>query len=63
VTHAFTALFAFAALTVVGSVATLLVHGGWEAVAAGLAVFAGVGFAVTFAVIGASGERSRPGTV
>jgi len=34
----------------------MLVQGGWQAVAAGFATFNGVGFALTFAVIGAAGQ-------
>jgi hypothetical protein len=47
------------ALTLIGLAATMLVQGGWQAVAAGFAVFNGVGFALTFAGIRAVSDRPR----
>jgi hypothetical protein len=50
----------FGGLTLMGSAATLLVQGGWQSAAAGVAILAGVGFVLSVAVIGAVGERQRP---
>ena len=44
----------------IGLAATLVVNGGWQAAAAGFATFNGVGFVLTFAVIGAAIDRPRP---
>jgi hypothetical protein len=55
------------ALTLAGMAATLVVHGGWQAIAAAVAIGGGVGFAVTFLALRASSERpermaaARPG--
>ena len=48
-----------AALTAIGLTGAIVLHGGWEAAAAGLGVLAGFGAAVTFAVVGALSERPR----
>ncbi len=53
-------LLLFGALTLIGSAAMLLVQGGWQSAAAGFAMVNGVGFVLTFAVIGAVSERPRP---
>jgi hypothetical protein len=45
------------ALTLAGMAATLVVHGGWQAIAATVAIAAGVGFALTFLALRASSER------
>jgi hypothetical protein len=58
--RAFRLLSVFGALTLLGSAATLLLHGGWQSAAAGFATVNGIGFALTFAVIAAAGERPRP---
>ena len=47
------------ALGLGGLAATMLVHGGWQSVAAAFAIFQGLVFAVTFISIRAAAERSR----
>jgi hypothetical protein len=54
-----TRLKVFGALTLIGMAATIIVQGGWQAAGAAFAIAAGVGFALTFAVIRAAGERPR----
>jgi len=49
------------ALTVVGLGATIIVQGGWQAVAAGFAIFQGMVFALTFIELRQAADRSRPG--
>jgi hypothetical protein len=49
----------FGALTLTGGAATLVLHGGWQAAAAAFAALGVVGFALTFAVIGAETEPPR----
>lgn len=48
-----------AALTAIGLTGTIVLHGGWEAAAAGLGMLAGCGAAVMFAFVGALSERPR----
>ncbi len=55
--RAFIQLSIFGALTLIGSAATLLIQGGWQAAAMGFAVLNGVGFALTFVAIGVASER------
>jgi hypothetical protein len=43
----------------VATVATVIVHGGWQAVAAALAIFSGGAFVLTLAAIRAAAERPR----
>ena len=50
-----------AALTLIGLGAAILVQGGWQAVAAALAIMGGIGCAIAFAVFCAAGERPRSG--
>jgi hypothetical protein len=57
--RAYTLFLTLGALTLIGLAATMLVQGGWQAVAAGFATFNGVGFALTFAVIRAMSDRPR----
>jgi hypothetical protein len=45
------------ALTLAGMAATLIVQGGWQAIAAAFAIAAGGGFALTFMALRASSER------
>lgn len=54
---AFKIVVTFGALTLAGLGATLIVQGGWQAAAAAFAILDGVGFALTFAVLGARSER------
>ena len=54
--RAYRLLLVFGGLTLIGSAATLLMQGGWQSAAAGFAIVNGVGFALTFAVIGAAGQ-------
>jgi hypothetical protein len=49
------------ALTVVGLGATIIVHGGWQAAAAGFAISQGVVFALTFLELRQASDRPRPG--
>ncbi len=58
--RAFIQLSIFGALTLIGSAATLLIQGGWQAAAAAFAIFNGVGFALTFLAIGVASERPGP---
>ena len=53
------AALALAALTLMGLGATTLIQGGWQAVAAALAMMGGVGSTVALAAIGAAGEQPR----
>jgi hypothetical protein len=41
--------------------AVLIVNGGWQAVAAALALFGGLGFVLSFISLGAASERPHPG--
>jgi hypothetical protein len=52
-------LMTLTALTAIGLTGTIVLHGGWEAAAAGLGMLAGCGAAVTFAFVRALGERPR----
>jgi hypothetical protein len=52
------------ALTLIGLGATLLVQGGWQAIAAGFAIFSSIVFAVSLISLRVAAERprsSRPG--
>jgi hypothetical protein len=57
--RAYTLFSTLGVLTLIGLAATMLVQGGWQAVAAGFATFSGVGFALTFVVIRAVIDRPR----
>jgi hypothetical protein len=58
----FRAALVLAPLTLlIGLGAAILVHGGWQAVAAALSIMGGVGCAIAFAAFGAAGERPRQG--
>jgi hypothetical protein len=52
-------LMTLTALTAIGLTGTIVLHGGWEAAAAGLGALAGCGAAVTFAFLRALSERPR----
>lgn len=49
--QAYRTLLTLGALTLAGLVATMVVRGGLQAIAAAIAVLAGAGFALTFAMI------------
>ena len=57
--RAYTLFSTLGVLTLIGLAATMLVQGGWQAVAAGFAIFTGVGFALTFVVIRTVSDRPR----
>ena len=57
--RAYKRLLIFGALTLIGMATTIIVQGGWQAASAAFAIAAGVGFALTFATIGAASERPR----
>jgi hypothetical protein len=59
--HRYLRLLGSGALTLFGMGATILVHGGWQAVACAFAIFQGIVFAVTFLELGQAGERSQSG--
>jgi hypothetical protein len=54
-----TRLKVFGALVLIGMATTIIVQGGWQAIAAAFAIFNGAGFALTFAALQAAGERPR----
>jgi hypothetical protein len=58
--RAFIQLSILGALTLIGSAATLLIQGGWQAAAAAFAIFNGAGFTLTFVAIGVASERPGP---
>ena len=57
--RAYTLFSTLGVLTLIGLAATMLVQGGWQAVAAGFAIFNGVGFALTFVMIRTVSDRPR----
>jgi hypothetical protein len=57
--RAYRRLLIFGALSLIWMAATIIVQGGWQAASAAFAIAAGVGFALTFATIGAASERPR----
>jgi hypothetical protein len=57
--RAYRRFMSFGVLALIGLGATLIVQGGWQAVAAGFAIFNGGGFALTFVALGMAGERPR----
>jgi hypothetical protein len=57
--RAYERLLGSGALTLVGLGATLLVQGGWQAVAAGFAIFSAIVFAESFISLCVAAERPR----
>jgi hypothetical protein len=51
----------FTALTLVELAATIVVHGGWQAAAAGFGIITGSAAAMMFAALRAASERPRSG--